>query len=216
MYQVWFMFGVWWWIPYNAFSVLFSTRECQSLSTWDFLQVLNYGAETRDSFLSSRWWEVHPSLLCWTGNFSEYITVDINISGIHFEFMRHPRTASRIVAMLMWVLLFCIETPALLDWFGWGSYEHLDIVAATEFFVTNASSWGQPSVGFGWRYPQLIPKVPMFKEEHATVAKLSALGIAMQVRWGTLLDSLYHLESRWLTIAQLPCIGLRSPPFAGE
>lgn len=116
-----------------------------------FLQVLNYGAETWDSFLSSGWWEVHPSLLCWRGNLSEYITVDINILGIHFEFMRHPRTA-RIVAMLMWVLLFCIETQAFLDWFGWGSYEHLDIVAATEFFVTNASSWGQPSVGFGWRY----------------------------------------------------------------
>ena len=34
-----------------------------------------------------------------------------------------------------------------------------------------------------WTYPQLIPQVMMFKEEHATVAKLSALGIAMQVRW---------------------------------
>ena len=44
--------------------------------------------------------------------------VDTTILGIHFEFMRHPRTASRIAAMLMRVLLFCIETQALLDWFG--------------------------------------------------------------------------------------------------
>lgn len=38
--------------------------------------------------------------------------------------------------------------------------------------------------GFWLEIFTLIPQVPMFKEEHATVAKLSALGIAMQVRCG--------------------------------
>lgn len=76
MNQVWFMFDIWWWIPYSVFSDFFFNQG-MSVS-WYFrfsLQVLNYGAETWDSFVSRRWWEVHPSLLCWTWNFSENFTV---------------------------------------------------------------------------------------------------------------------------------------------